>query len=973
MSTSSPSDEETEDGSEPGADGLDAAVRLARIRQRMFARLEPARIAQYHVMRRIGGGAMGLVFAAWDPSLDRAVAIKVLRDSDSGDGGRLRIEAQALARLGHPNVVTVFEVGDHDGQLYLAMEYVEGQTLHAWIAEWRAAARRDWPALREVFVQIAKGLAAAHSAGVVHRDVKPENIMIDAEQRVRVMDFGLARHRAPARDDAAAIDTGDSNDDVASTLTRVCGTPAYMAPEQLEGRPAAAAADQFALGATLFEAVYGRRIRSGPLAVLAASAMDPIALPVSRGVPRALRGMLTRLLATEPEQRFGSMDEVVTELVRQSRRGTNRWTGGTVAMVLGAGGLAAGWAMGAPEDQRCTGAGEQLAGVWDDATASEVGQALQAEPSGLGASTWAWIGPELDAYRDAWVADYQETCQATHVRRELPLPEMERRVACLYDRRRHLAVAVDLLRSAGPRTLARADGIVAALPSTTACADPDYAASERFPGVDDEPAQRRAEAIVAARARFMISETTEAHAEVQAALEDAREAGDGVAEARALLLLGRISANLLRFDEARAHLVAAYEGARRHELPVVAAGAALTLSKLTTRALGRIEEGRVWQSLIALEWPATGNVRRTMLRALARAMVERTAGDPDASLRAATEAAALASKLGPEHRLVVAQVRRALARLYLSMGRLEPGAALAEQALEDLEAFVGVGHPATASALQTVALARRHHGDMEGAVRASRAELVAVERGLGEDRKPLVPGLEALANGLAQTGAVEEALAALDKADRLLADGGSVLTRARLASRRGMILADRSPSEAADAQRRAYDWAREAIGDNKRETLLFRVSLAVALRRAGKEDVAAPLLQGALEQLEGALGDDEHADIADIHGILGSDALSRDDYDAAVKHFDRALEIWGDDAGSSYARAPLHIGACSAQTQAGRPEAALAHCEAAQALVERARGVADGTPERMHEAFALTLAALGKTAEAERHRRLAKP
>ena len=961
------------DAIEARADGLDAAVRLARLRQRMFARVETARIAQYHVMRRIGLGGMGLVFAAWDPSLDRAVAIKVLRDADGGGGAELRAEAQALARLGHPNVVTVFEVGEHEGRLYLAMEYVEGQTLREWVADWHAAEQSDWAAVRDVFAQAARGLAAAHAAGVVHRDVKPENIMIDGDGRVRVMDFGLARHRAGPRPDVTASrDEPDASEDAGSTLTRVCGTPAYMAPEQFEGRLTGAAADQFALGASLYEVAYGRRIRPDGLPAAMALANEPIEVPADRGVPRALRAMLSRLLEVDPQDRFQSMDEVVAELDRQNQRGATWWSAAAIAVVMATTGIAAGWALKTPEDQRCTGAAEQLVGVWDDATAKEIEQGLRAEPTGLGASTWAWISPKLDAYRETWIAEYRETCEATQVRRELPVAEMDRRVACLHDRRRHLATAVEILRDPKPETLARTDQVIGGLPGIEACSEPDYAAGERFPAVDDAAANRRAEAIAMARARFILDETPRAQEQVQAVLEDARAANDVSAQMRALLLLGRITASLLRFEEARGLLVEAYEGARQNEMPVVAADAALTLSKLTARELGRFDEGRLWLSLVELEWPAIGDVRRTMLRALARAMIERAAGDSKAASAAAEEALTLVPRIAERRPLLAARVRRALAVVYLSMGRLDPGVALAEQSLQELLAVVGEGHPSTDSGWATIALARRHQGDIPGALHATRQQLAAVERGLGSDRRPLVPGLESLANALSSAGEVEEALEALDRADALLVDGGSVLTRARLASRRGDVLASRDAASAAEAYRRAYDWAREAVGERQRETLRYRISLATALRRSGKEDEAAPLLEGALELAESVLGS-EHSDIADIHGELGIDAVQRGEYAEALDHLEQALAFWGDGDSASIARVPLHVGACAAQTGAGNPAAGLSHCEAAQALLDRTEGIEDGTSLDLHAAFADTFAALGRTEEAERHRALAQP
>ncbi|MBL8943405.1 MAG: serine/threonine protein kinase, partial [Myxococcales bacterium] len=344
----------------PSADALDASVRLARLRQQMFARVEPPRIAQYHVLRQIGGGGMGLVFAAWDPSLDRVVAIKVLRDPWApASGEALRREALALARLRHPNVVSVFEVGEHDGQVYLAMEYVEGQTLRAWLQAWAAAPKRDVRRLLAVFVEAARGLAAAHAAGLVHRDVKPENVMIDADGRVRLMDFGLARADGRAAPTPVATARDGDSDDVPVTTSAdsrgLVGTPAYMAPEQFDGVAPTAATDQFALCACMFEALYGRRARPGRMEAAAVLATTPVAFPTDRRVPRRLQAIVARGLSIAPDQRWPSMAALAEVLGRLQRPRWDRWAGAT-GLGVAIAGVLAGVVVARRDDPVCTGA-----------------------------------------------------------------------------------------------------------------------------------------------------------------------------------------------------------------------------------------------------------------------------------------------------------------------------------------------------------------------------------------------------------------------------------------------------------------------------------------------------------------------------------------------------------------------------------------------------------------------------------------
>jgi predicted Ser/Thr protein kinase len=220
-----------------------------------------AEVGRYVVIGQLGAGGVGVVYAAYDPALDRRVALKLVREessrgSDTSDGrARLLREAQALARLSHPNVVAVYDAGTLDERVWLAMEHVEGATLRAW-----AQTERPWPELLQAMIAAGRGLAAAHAAGLVHRDVKPDNIMVGADGRVRVMDFGLAR-AAGARV-VAAPDSGGPGERLSLSVTRtgaMLGTPAYMAPEQWVGKEADARTDQFAYCVTLWEALFGER------------------------------------------------------------------------------------------------------------------------------------------------------------------------------------------------------------------------------------------------------------------------------------------------------------------------------------------------------------------------------------------------------------------------------------------------------------------------------------------------------------------------------------------------------------------------------------------------------------------------------------------------------------------------------------------------------------------------------------------
>ncbi|HEY0250871.1 MAG TPA: serine/threonine-protein kinase, partial [Kofleriaceae bacterium] len=245
----------------------DSTLPLAEVdRAEALPRFAPGTsIGRFRIARELGAGGMGTVFEAYDPELDRSVAIKVLADAD---GRKLMDEAQAMARLSHPNVVPIHEVGTVEGQLFLVMELVRGETLAAWLER-----SHTWQDIVRAFLDAGTGLAAAHRAGLVHRDFKPSNVLVDQSGHVRVSDFGLAR--------AGGFALG--------TASNGAGTPGFMAPEQADGRPIDARSDEYAFGVSLGRAV-GKR------------------------APRRIRAAIARATAIDPATRFPSMDALLAEL-----------------------------------------------------------------------------------------------------------------------------------------------------------------------------------------------------------------------------------------------------------------------------------------------------------------------------------------------------------------------------------------------------------------------------------------------------------------------------------------------------------------------------------------------------------------------------------------------------------------------------------------------------------------------------------
>ncbi|MDC0669058.1 WD40 repeat domain-containing serine/threonine protein kinase [Nannocystis radixulma] len=316
---------------------LPAQGSVARPGEPTFAR--GTLIDRYVLLEHVGAGAMGVVYGAYDPELDRKIALKFLKAQGRDDKGRARLlrEAQAMARLAHPNVVTVHDVGTFGDEVFVAMEFVHGVSLRQWLH----ARRRSWRDIVAVFIAIGRGLAAAHGAGLVHRDLKPENVMIGVDERVRVMDFGLAR--ASTGEPGDEPPTCPREQPLGLELTRtgtLMGTPAYMAPEQWEGREADARTDQFAYCVALWEALYGARPFRGetPSALLLAITRGQLTPPRdARRAPAWLRRVLERGLAVDPAARWPSMSVLLGELARD-REAARRRLG---ALLLGVAALIA--------------------------------------------------------------------------------------------------------------------------------------------------------------------------------------------------------------------------------------------------------------------------------------------------------------------------------------------------------------------------------------------------------------------------------------------------------------------------------------------------------------------------------------------------------------------------------------------------------------------------------------------------------
>ena len=439
----------------------------------------PAKIGRFSVLEVLGQGGMGVVYACYDSQLDRKVAVKLLLRQRQQNleiaQARLLREAQAMARLSHPNIVTVLEVGTVDEQMYVAMEFIRGQGLDAWVQQ----PARTWEEILAAFLQAGRGIEAAHRAGIIHRDFKPQNVLMAADGVVKVLDFGLARADGVVIQDLleSLPDSADSTEPLLmKPLTQtgaLLGTPAYMSPEQHVGKKVTPASDQFSFCVSLYQSLFGYF----PFSTFSLTALRKDVLngkvappPLRSPVPARIVAALRRGMAVEPEERFASMTELLAALVRDP------WIVGrrvaVTAVVAAAVGVASFAAAGsyAPGTAACPDAHAELAGVWDPARALAVENGLLATGLPHAAEVWAVVEPQMQGYADEWVAMRNEACQ-THEERRQSDQLFDLRTACLDQRRASLGGLAEVLGSADATALDRAASAVGQLPRLATCAD----------------------------------------------------------------------------------------------------------------------------------------------------------------------------------------------------------------------------------------------------------------------------------------------------------------------------------------------------------------------------------------------------------------------------------------------------------------------------------------------------------------------
>ncbi len=738
----------TQAGSDPGTEGPE------RSRISDIVPSSGTSIGRYVILSRLGAGGMGVVYVAYDPELDRKVALKVLRRPTDGSAtkrARQLREAQALARLTHPNVVTVYDAGSWRDHTFLAMELVQGQTL----SQWCRGTVRTWREALAVMLEAGQGIVAAHAASIVHRDFKPDNVMVADDGRVLVMDFGLAR----------SLDVTDSGELSASGSLRPAagldvatqwaarGTPGYMAPEQHAGGEGDERIDQFGYCVTLWQVVYGERPHPGKSVAETVRAVTDGLLrepPTDRRVPGWLRRAIVRGLQPRPAERWPSMQALLDALRRGQIASRRRWVG-SAAVVAALGLMTAGAFYEHAHDEavrRCVAEGEAIAQTWpgtDGDARKAIDAAFAATGLGYGPDAANRTARWLDDWSGQWRELRQQVCHAERVDGASPQTEASR--VCLDEGHAQLAALVEALRGADADVVRRSIAAAAGLPRVAPCGDPKALAQmPHLPeghdpeGHDPEGHDaRRVAEIRAELSRARSLRATGKYAESRdlavAALARARELGWPPLVAMALRDAGRAAGSLKDAEAAEPWLEEAYLVALAAGADVTAVDASTELVSVVGIDAGRPSDGRRWGKVATALLERMNEVEGldAAYLDLKIARIDRAAGEHDAAIERLERSLQRRRNLQGASHPDLAGPRVNLANVYLDRGDYDRAARLFDQAVADFEANLGPDHPDTALVVNNLGVVAIRRGDLDEADRLLRKALAVRERGLSAD------------------------------------------------------------------------------------------------------------------------------------------------------------------------------------------------------------------------------------------------
>ncbi|MBK7859244.1 MAG: protein kinase [Archangiaceae bacterium] len=912
-------------------------------------------VGRYVVERVLGSGAMGVVVAARDTELKRTVALKVVH-SDASEVTRARLlrEAQALARVRHPNVVVVHEVVSHGAVQLIALELVTGMTLRRYlevhVLSWREKVR--------LFAAAGCGLHAAHLAGLVHRDFKADNVLVSQSGEVKVTDFGLARHEVEPE---AALDPDRSVEltDAQSLL----GTPRYMSPEQLNHQRADARSDQFSFCVALWEALSGARLfNAREVGALRREVMSP-RIGALTHVPRALTAALQRGLSLDPAARWPSLELLVRELERIASR-RQRWLKLLLAgAALGAALVAGGAVNRGLAQRRCGDGPARAAVIWSDARKHQLEQVFTQTGAAYAASALAEVQGEVDAFVARWRTSFESACEAS-VRGSQPPAQLEARTRCLSRRLDDLDTFLGELAHVDAQTLASTSRAARGLGTVASCDDVATLLQQEAPAAEVRP---RLDAVyrelAAVRTRARLGQLRDAARQLGEVEPKAAQLGPGP-RAEALVLDGELKDELGEFAAADQALQAGALAAERARHYTALASALIARVHVVGVSLAHGDDAlHVAERAEAVLAPMDNWELATELD-YQRAFVLVAAKRPVEAVERAERALATSEQREPGAERGE-RLRELLARALWMKGDVEAGSAQYERVLQQKRARYGDRHPALASALTGLAIVYADRGDLRKARARVEEGLQVLERAVGPDSPTLVRTLNVLAGVATMSGEMAEAERHVRRALKLndAARGAdhplSLAMRVNLGS---MLIEQDQVAEGLGVAREAVALSEKRWGPTQANTATTRYTLCAQLELVGQHREAAELCERVVPELAAAYGEGtaKHAyglaTAAAVKTSLGETAQARASAERAAKLLEEQL-------------GPTNPAMLDPLRTLGAVALAESRLDDAEALVERCRRQlgAEGSPidrARIELLAARVLRARGQTQKA---------
>lgn len=726
-------------------------------------------VGDYVVLGLLGKGGMGVVYLAYDPKLQRKVALKLLRrdrgasDSATGDsrsfvGGditsqvskvdpsanhRLVHEAQSMARLAHPNVVSVYQVGEFDRRVFIAMEHIEGMTLQEWIGKEPRSTR----ALVDVMIQAGRGLQAAHEAGLVHRDFKAENVLIGKDGRVCVTDFGLASSNGEPPDRASTTGETQALSADSSYTNEFAGTPKYMAPEQHLRKRADARSDQFSFCVTLFRTLFGVWPFSGETYKLYADAVTHGRVNYSR-IPRGarwLRPIFARGLSVNPDQRYPSMGALLAQLDRKPKLRNQMIAAGVGAVALASAAIVM---MSRSQEAAPCGASEtHLAGVWNTGVAEKVQTAMLATGVPYAASTVRGVTVGLNDYASQWSAMHRSTCEATR-RGEQSEKLLDLRMACLDRLKGEFGIVVDLVGKVDAETIQHSLISVHGLSPVNACAQSESLSNMVAEPTDPEERKtlRRVQnALDIAKAELNIGHYRQSLQKLAAIARDVETTNYPPLQAEALLLRGRAEWRIGELEKAETTLMESVAAAERGRDDDKRLMALIELIYVVGYEKGHVSDGLAWAKIAEAMLSRVSSHERFKAEFIrSRATVAFRGGHYEDALRDAERSCTILQRLlGEDHRDVAECLNR-IGIILLRLGRNEEALTFQNRALPIAEAALGKDHPSLGDFINNSGNCYARLGDSKKSAAMYSRALDLYRRSLGPEHSMVAVALSNL-------------------------------------------------------------------------------------------------------------------------------------------------------------------------------------------------------------------------------------